>query len=177
VPRGLAEEKARKAIADDDAAAQRLAQENLRDERTSSESDCGCAAAALHPLPYGRRLRATYRRIRKFHHPSFSKLLSEHYGATVPWDSPLAIATWRRVTSFNGVVDVWLFRDIVINRNATLLVDAPTRSLWAGNISIHRTGRLVAQGGYLKIWANSINVLHNLSIEATGHAGPWLQRS
>jgi hypothetical protein len=174
VPRALPEEKVRRAIAEDDGGARQLAQETLRAARPLVEADCQCAPAASGPLPYGRQLRTTYTRIRRFHHPAFAELLSDHYGVEVAWDSPTVVNLWRWASSPEAIAVIALFGDITINRNATLLVDSTTKALWAANIWIHRTGRLVSQSGYLKIWAHSIRNLGNPVITDVVHTGPWL---
>jgi hypothetical protein len=154
VPRRLAEDKVRQAVADDDRAVF---------ERVSSCAPppalCNCNGGD-HAVPLGRTtpLRQAYNTARKSHHPALSRLLSDHLGTAVEWDAPLAATTRRWLTAIKArtVIVGVLLQDIVIHRNAQLSVAASAKSLMAHDIFIHRTGRLVQQGGYLRVWANSI---------------------
>jgi hypothetical protein len=85
-------------------------------------------------------------------------VLSNHYGTELEWDSHLAISVrgWASRFSKEALVTVALFRDIQIGRNARLDVDASSIELLARHIRIHRSGTLSHHGGYLRIWANSI---------------------
>ena len=154
-PRKLAEEKIRNAITADDDEVYKLAS-----IIPHSFTSCECEDQGANvKRPPRNRLRTAYNRIRKSHNPNLATLLSDHYSTRIDWDSPVAGITrkWIMYLLFNPIIIVSLFEDITINRNATLTVDASAKSLMAHNIWIHRTGTLNQQGGYLKIWANSIN--------------------
>jgi len=163
VPRRLAEDKVRHAVAEDD---------RVVFERVSScaqlPSPCGCSgsdhAAAGRTTP----LRHAYNAERKRHHPALARLLSDHLGAAVEWDSPVAATTrrWLTAAKASTVIIGLLLQDIVIHRNAQLSVAAAAKSLFAHDIFIHRTGRLVQQGGYLRIWANSIHRFNDIVVSA-----------
>ncbi len=165
VPRGLSEEKVRHAISMDDEEARNLADKLLD---TQARQRCSCENHQPQTSrSYGSDLRRLYTSTRNRYHPSLAKLLAEHLSARVEWDSPLPgiIRRWILFTDISLVSA--LFRDITINRGATLSVDKSARSLMAGTIWIHRTGRLVSQGSYLKIWAHAISSFTNVSIIQT----------
>lgn len=156
VPRRLAEEKVRQAIAADDAEVYELSGKMLQ----QSVRDCSCSSGGAHaPMSRGNPIRATYNNIRKRHNPALARLLSDHYGTQVSWDTPLPAILRKWVISLTLYPEIILacFGDVTVHKNATLAVAASTKSLMAWNIWIHKTGRLVAHGSYLKVWANSIN--------------------
>jgi hypothetical protein len=164
VPRRLAEEKLRQAIADDD----RTVYERVA-ACAQPPAPCGChgneaGAAPSRTTP----LRQAYNATRKSHHPALARLLSDHLGTTVEWDAPLAATTrrWLVAAKMRVVIVGVLLQDIVIHRNAQLSVAAAAKSLLAHDIFIHRTGRLVQQGGYLRIWANSIHRFNDILVSA-----------
>lgn len=176
VPRKLAEEKVRHAMAADDDEVYKLAS-NMPSSFTRN-CDCGGLDADA-ARSRGSSLRPTYNSIRKYHNPGLASLLSDHFGTHIPWDSPVAgvIRKWVIYPAIKPELIVVLLEDITINRNATLAVAPNTKSLMAFNIWIHHTGRLVQQGSYLKIWANSISVFRNFvgtTTTTTGHNIPWL---
>lgn len=174
VPRGLSEENVRKAIAGDDDETYKMAQTTFCQVR----HDCDCSEHRGHTAnPHrNKTLRSTYTAIRKSHNPNLARLLSDHYGTRMPWDSPIAgiVAKWTGYIEIvlDPLILVLFAQDITINRNATLAVDANAKSLMARDIKIHNTGKLVHQGGYLKVWANSISRLDNLFVGS--HVVPWL---
>ncbi len=174
VPRRLAEDKVRQAIAADDAEVHGLASKLL----AQPAGVCGCpksgaCTSASRPRP----LRTVYNSVRKRHNPSLAKLLGEHYGASMAWDDPGAaiMRKWLDAARWHREIIVAVLRDITIQRNATFTVAPSAKSLMARNIWIHPTGRLVGQGSYLRIWANSISrFLHAGAIEAVReHAPVW----
>jgi hypothetical protein len=177
-PRKLAEEKIRHAIAADDDEVYKLASTM---PQLFTRCDCGDQAAYAKRSP-GISLRTAYNSIRKNHNPTLAALLSDHLGTRIDWDSPIAGITrkWISYLRFSPEVIIGLFEDITINRNATLAVAASAKSLMAYNIWIHRTGRLVQQGSYLKIWANSVNSFRDfremVAVEVARKNGPpWLK--
>lgn len=153
-PKRLTEDKVRHAIAADDAEVYQLA---TRDLKVSSQG-CGCSGET-HRSP-GSAIRSAYNGLRNRHNPALSRLLSDLYQTDVAWDSPVSSVTRKWVGSLrlSPIIIAHLFGDIVIHRNATLSVAASSKSLLAWNIYIHKTGKLVSQGGYLKIWANSMRL-------------------
>lgn len=180
LPRRLEVDKLLSVIRMDDESAQRIAQEQSDRGGRAKPCGCGCDDEGADDEPYGRNLRRMTQNVRKGHHPMLANLLSDHYSARVHLDSSLAAVTWKWATSIEqqGSVSViaTLFRDITINRGATLRVDKASKLLMAGNIRIHRTGQLVYQGGYLKIWAHSIVAFNDFSEVANiDHIFPWLQ--
>lgn len=158
VPRGLSRDKVRAAIQTDDAEAYKLAVS----QPTAAGHDfgCGCQGHGTQANTFASTFKRSYTNVRKHHHPTLSKMLSDHLGSAIAWDSPVAsnVRKWSQYIEARSIIVIAaLFEDITINRNATLHVDAATKSLFAHNIWIHRSGRLVHKGSYLKIWANSLN--------------------
>jgi len=157
VPRKLAEDKVRQAMAADDAEMYDLAGKMFR----QSPCECGCSKRTMDvSQSRGSPIRMIYNRMRKRHNPALSRVLSDHYGTKISWDTPVP-AIVRKWVEFLLLrpeeIIIALLGDITIHRNATLAVAASSKSLLARNIWIHKTGRLVGQGSYLKVWANSIN--------------------
>lgn len=156
VPRKLAEEKVRQAMAADDAEVYDLAGKMLR----QSSGECGCSKGATHSsMLRGSPIRGVYNSIRKRHNPALARVLADHYGTQMAWDTPVPaiVRKWVVAVRLNPEIIIALLGDITIHKNAKLTVAASLKSLMAWNIWIHTTGRLVGQGSYLKIWANSIN--------------------
>lgn len=155
IPRRLAEEKVRQAVAEDD----RAVFDRVASCTPPPAASCGCGggegdAAISRTTP----LRRAYNSARNSYHPALARLLSDHLGTVVEWDSPLAATTrrWLFAAKLRVTVIGVLLKDIVIHRNAQLNIAAAAKSLYAHDIFIHRTGRLVQQGSYLGVWANSI---------------------
>jgi hypothetical protein len=164
VPRRVSEDKMRQAVAEDDRAVF---------ERVAScappPAPCGCSGSKDGAAPSRTTpLRQAYNTARKSHHPALARLLSDHRGTAVEWDAPLAATTrrWLVAAKSQVVIVGVLLQDIVIHRNAQLSVAAATKSLLAHDIFIHRTGRLVQQGGYMRIWANSIQRFNDIVVSA-----------
>jgi len=177
-PRKLAEEKVRHAIAEDDDEVYKLASTM---PQSFTRCDCGDQVANEKRLPRN-SLRTAYNSIRRNHNPSLAALVSDHLGTRIHWDSAIAgiARKWITYLRLNPVVIIGLFEDITINRNATLAVAANAKSLMAHNIWIHRTGTLVQQGSYLKIWATSINTFRDFTdavvVDVARKIGPpWLK--
>ena len=178
VPRKLAEEKVVKPMAADDAEVYKLA--SSMPVLPTRSCDCGGHGTDA-ARSRGSSLRSTYNSVRKSHNPALASLLSDHFGTSIPWDSASAgiVRKWSLYLRLKPEVIVLQLEDITINRNATLAVAPSAKSLMAYNIWIHRTGRLVQQGSYLKIWANSINYFRDfpstIAVEvARKIAPPWL---
>lgn len=175
VPRRLAEEKVRQAIAADDREVYELASRMPR----QSSGDCGCSESPTYAsTSRGSPIRTAYNSIRKRHNPTLSRVLADHYGSQITWDAAVtAIARkWTVAVKLNPEIILVLLGDITINKNATLAVAPNSKSLLAWNIWIHTTGRLVGQGSYLKIWANSVNRFPNFlniaAVEAARKIAP-----
>jgi hypothetical protein len=156
VPRGLRYEAIRTAIVTDDKAALQLAEARVR--QNAAHSTCHCDNNDRRTESFSESLRSTVRAIRRDYNPALAHLLSSHYGTEFSWDSTLAISVrgWTSRFVNHALVTVSLFRDITIGRNARLEVDATAIELLARHIWIHRTGTLSHRGGYLRVWANSI---------------------
>ncbi|HEV7376232.1 MAG TPA: hypothetical protein VGN95_16055 [Pyrinomonadaceae bacterium] len=95
------------------------------------------------------------------------------------WDSPVAgiVKQWTQYVDLaqRAAISIALLSDITINRGAILRVDQSTKALLVGTIWIHRTGRLVYDGGYIKIWARAIENLIDITTRITATADiPWL---
>lgn len=168
IPRRLSEEKLRQAVVDDD----RTVFERVSALHTlaGGASPCGCVGSS-HASDAASRaspLRLAYNAARKRHHPAVARLLSDHLGSEVDWDAPLAATTrrWFLSAKSRSVIVGVLLNDIVIHRNAQLSIAPAAKSLFAHDIFIHRTGRLVQQGGYLRIWANSIHRFNDIVVSA-----------
>jgi hypothetical protein len=159
VPRRLREQAVRAAIASDDQDALRLAQERVA-RGTAPAAACSCESGHHHPPSFSRDLKSTYRDIREDYHPALSRILSEHFGTEFAWDSTLAgsVGGWvRRLTARDLIVTTLIAKDITIGRRATLVLHERSTVLLARAVRIHRTGRLVHRGGFLRIWASSID--------------------
>jgi len=173
VPRGLKEESVRRAIADDDEEAYKIAQTRLY----NSPSGHGCECQPQKSSGPVSKLREQYASARQSFNPALARVLSDHLKTRIEWDNPIAgiVHKWVRHIEFaERAVNVAILNDITINRGATLRVDASTRSLLAGSIYIHQTGRLIFNGGYLKIWAHAISRLRTFAISTTALEDiPW----
>lgn len=169
VPRHLSEEKVRRAISADDAEVYQMA-----GRMVSAAPSCDCSGHALSAQASARMspVRSTYNRLRKHHQPALAAVLADHYGAQVAWDEPVSavVRNWASAVRTGPIIHIALLDDITINKNATLTVAAPAKSLLARNIWIERTGRLVQQGSYLKVWANSINRFRHLDLNLVATA-------
>jgi hypothetical protein len=169
VPRHLSEDKVRKAISADDAEVYQMASRTLS---LATPCDCSGHAASDQAAVRASPLRSAYNRLRKRHHPALAAVLADHYGTHVAWDEPVSsiVRNWTSAVRVGSLVHIALLGDITINKNATLTVASPAKSLLAWNIWIERTGRLVQQGSYLKIWANSMNRFRHFDLEAVNAA-------
>lgn len=156
IPRKLAEEKIRQAIAADDAEAFDLAGKMLRD----SGGDCGCMEkGARESTKQASPIRPKYNSIRKRHNPALARLVGDHYGVQMAWDEPL-VAILRHsllALAIGPEILTAVSGDIIIHRNATFAVSRASRLVMARNIWINKSGQFVSQSSYLRIWANSIN--------------------
>lgn len=175
VPRGLAEEKVRSAIAADENEAYKVAHTMLAN---SPAPNCTCQ----HPqttVVSGSNLRQHYASARKSFNPALARVLTEHLQTRVEWDSPIAsiVRNWMRFIEISqrSAISIALLNDITIDRGAVLRLDKSTKALFAGTIYIHRTGQLIYDGGYLKIWAHAISNLLTFATSATNLSNiPWL---
>lgn len=155
VPRRLAEEKVRQAIEADDSEAYALAGTMLG----RAPQPCSCHGRDPDPAAArGNPMRSTYNAIRRRHNPALARVLSDHYGTRMAWDGPVPsiVRKWAVAVARKPDVLVSLYENITIHQNATLSVVPAAKSLMAWNVWIHVTGRLVSQGSYLKLWANSV---------------------
>ena len=162
VPRTLAEEKVRQAMAADDDEGYDLAGKMLQ----QASGECACSREATHAATWrGSPIRGVYNRIRKRHNPALARVLADHYFTHMAWDSPVPAIVRKWVVALSLRLKpeslVALLGNITVHKNATLTVAASSNSLMAWNIWIHTTGRLVGQGSYLKIWTNSLNHFSN----------------
>jgi hypothetical protein len=89
-----------------------------------------------------------------------SRREGDHAARSLDRDSPIAgiVRGWVGYTEVAkaSIILIALMNDITIGRGAILRVDQGSKALYAGTIWIHATGRLVYDGGYLKIWARAI---------------------
>ena len=156
IPRGLRQDAIRTAILEDDKEAERLARERAPQQIEPHACDCNGHGARV--ASFSENLRATARSIRRDYNPSLARLLSSHYGTEFSWDSTLAISIrgWASRFARDSQVIVALLNDITIGPKARLQLDPKSTSLLARHIRIHRTGTLAHNGGYLRMWANSI---------------------
>ena len=160
VPRRLAEDKVRQALAADDSEVYELAGKLLQ----QPAGGCGCSDAGTQ----GSMLRASpvrgiYNAIRKRHNPALARVVADHYGTQMTWDAsvPVIVRKWTLAVSAKAQIVLAVIGNITINKNATLTVASSSKSLLAWNIWIHSTGKLKAQGSYLKVWANSVSRFPN----------------
>jgi hypothetical protein len=159
VPREIPEQELRQAIAADDETALETARETLL--RTPAHP-CSCIAKEGDGAqPYARVLKQAYVRARRMYNPALAQLMSRHQRASLAWDS-VAVASVRgwasrmEKTAFQPRVIAALFQDITVEKDATLVLDPDTSILFGRSIRIHKTGRIVHRGGYLRIWASEI---------------------
>ena len=160
VPRRLAEDKVRQALAADDGEVYDLAGKLLK----HPADGCGCSDAATQgPMLRTSPVRGTYNAIRKRHNPALARVVADHYGTQMTWDAsvPAILRKWMVAISAKPNIVVVVIGNITIHKNATLAVAPSSKSLLAWNIWIHSTGRLIAQGSYLKVWANSVSRFSN----------------
>lgn len=184
IPSGLDEEKIRNAISNDD-------DENYRIALTTpnwNTRKCSCEGHGTEDSKsVGQDFHFTYTNIRERYHPALANLLSEFYRTRISADSPLAsnikkfITKWDRLRYENNIAISTIFKDIVINRGATLIIPPINTSLLAHNIWFHQTANMIHQGGYLKIWASAIHtfkILRAEDFEAWSSEKPsWLIRN
>lgn len=155
VPRGLREDAVRQAIGSDEEQAYRTAAASLG----ALTHDCTCAPRRDR---LSDRLAATYRQARRSNNPALARMLSEHYQTDIAFHDPLPalVRNWVRYFDtkrhFDAGIATSLFTDVTIHRNAVLATDRTLKLFLAGTIWIHRSGQLLQQGSYLRIWAHTI---------------------
>lgn len=157
VPRRLNEERVRQAIGEDD----RELFKALADGGSLASGGCGCADKEPGHRPARSKttpLRASYNAVRSAHNPALARVMSDHLGTTIDWDTPAVavVRKWATTVKNKPTIVGLLLEDITINRNATLTIAASTRAMLVHDIFIHRTGTLQQQGGYMRVWANSV---------------------
>lgn len=173
VPRRLKMQTIREAISADDEQARNIGEQRMRQgearakapcgchgaEAATSASPCGCHGTSRTATSFSQDLRSMVQHVRHDYHPELARVLTNHYGIDFRWDSALAVSIHGWVRRFRPDIHVIvnMFEDITVGRNARLVLKAQSTSLLARAIQIHRTGTLVHRGGYLRIWANSID--------------------
>lgn len=160
VPRGLREEELKQAMSQDDRAAFETARE-ISSRGVAPSCACGATPDAAH-IPYGANVALTYAAVRKAFNPALAALLSTHQKTTFRWDSIHTQAVRGWLDRLNKVVAevpvlIALFRDIRVGHNSRVVLDPQCAQLFARGIYIHKTGTLVHQSGYLRIWASEIS--------------------
>lgn len=183
IPRKIAEDSLRSALRSDDAIAYELA---TKADHAALTSECGCSGSSNsrqgRPRSRGAAidLRAAYNQIRMFNHPSLARVLADHYQAEISWDDPIAASVHKWIQKFDSEVYrdrpilTALVEDVTIHRGGTLALESDMRSLYANNIRIHRAGRMIQRGNYVKIWASSVtSFLLELSTVVNAKAAPW----
>lgn len=156
VPRGLPEQALRQAIASDEEQAYRMAAASARPSRHG----CGCAPS--HDGGSG-HLADTYREIHRSNNPALARLLSDHYESRIAFHDalPVLIRNWVRYFDtkrhFDAGIVTSVLSDVTIHRNGVLATDRTLKTLLARNIWIHRSGQLMQQGSYLRIWAHTVS--------------------
>ena len=95
--------------------------------------DCSGHAASDQAAARANPLRSAYNRLRKRHHPALAAVLADHYGTHVAWDEPASsiVRNWTSALRVGSLVHIALLGDITINKNATLTVASPAKSLLA----------------------------------------------
>ena len=174
VPRKLTEDKVMKAIAEDDALAYKMAA-----RRFNPSAGCGCNHSESESNKVV-SLRSTYAGFRRRNNPTLAGLVSEKIGIQLDWDSslPSSVRKWAINARVGINIIALLLADITINRNSTLAIDAGTKSLWAHDIWIHRSGKMIQSGSYMRVWANSLNSFNNMIdasavVDLKKHGIPW----
>jgi hypothetical protein len=152
VPRGIKPSTLLKALeADDEQADEQMRSGSVapRQGGCGCGGQCGggCAQTADDP----------YRTIRRAYHPNLAQVLSNHWGVRLVSNDAAVKLTHKWLRTIGIVTVVNLFHDIAIGRDAVLTIDKKSRSLYARNILIARTGTLRHRGGYIKVWANAVD--------------------
>lgn len=160
VPRHIDEQAVRGAMAADDEDALRLAKDMVA-RRPLAVRPCDChgrSGTEAAPARFDVDLKGHYVQVRQSYHPALAKTLSAHYGTTFSYDSVLAstVRQWTRRLEARALIELALVQDITIGRGATLVLSDDTSVLLARSIRIHRSGKLIHRGGFLKVWATSI---------------------
>jgi hypothetical protein len=158
VPRRLKQQQVLDAIAEDDEQAFNLGSERMRKGQAAVAAPCNCHGDAHSAPTFAEELRDSVRHVRQSYNPALARVLSNHFGVEFRWDSMLAKSVRGWVRRYHPGIDIiaHLFEDITIGKNAKLVLTQASTSLLARAIRIHQTGKLVHSGGYLRIWANSI---------------------
>ena len=149
-PGGLSEAQVKRAIADDD-------MEALRTARTR----CGrwSEAPEPEPEPTDRALRAAYDEIRAAQNPHLARVMSEQTGVAHSWDDTSArvlAGAMTKLTLQPVFIPLMLVQDIVVQRDATLRIDAGISLLRARDIRLYVGAKLVLHGPYTKVICRSV---------------------
>jgi hypothetical protein len=171
VPRGLQEDAVRKAIRSDDERAGVIAEQRFAQ---SAPAGCGCCqcnghaqagveTSSMMTASAARRagLQSHVKSVRREVHTQLAALLSDHHRTRIDVGSAYVGRTFAAISAFDrrqlvSIISI-LFQDITIGAKSTLQLPAVQKSLYARNITIHATGRLITGGSYTKIWANAIS--------------------
>lgn len=156
IPRRLDENRVREAInADDDevlAAAMRRAGNGDRDCGCSSE-DGGTTRSSK--LAYSDDLRSMYSAMRRRYNPRLARILTENTGVFHNYDdiAPAVVTHWSKNwwSTPAMLLQLWLFMDVEVGANSTLVLGKSAKGLYCGDLRIHVGGRLVVKGSAVKI--------------------------
>jgi hypothetical protein len=179
VPRAASEDRIRAAMAaDDDATYQRVGDSSAG----AAPDDCGCSGSASETgsLSVRGASRRRYEQVRTFHNPALARELSEHYQTTLAWDDPVVAVVHKWVTKtgreayVNRPYLIGLFEDITVEKGATLSLEKGLTALYAHDVWIHRRGRIVQRGSYMKLWAATVSSFRDLpDIVKLESPAPW----
>lgn len=146
-PAEVTEAHVRAALADDD----------LEALRTSSRP-CNCTDAT-DEQSNASASRVAFDEIRATQHPHLARLFSEQTGIEHQWDSisvRVLAGAMSQLSLHELYLQLLLARDIVVQANASLLIDAGISLLRARDIKLHVGARLVLTGPYAKVICRSV---------------------
>jgi hypothetical protein len=155
-PHELSQDKIDDAIVNDNEESYKIA--NILDN--SIKNDCSCNRNISNKTSPS-NFEDIYRNIRKRSNFSLAKLFSKHYDRPILPDDPAPNRLRKLVTKLKNTVlagPAVIFEDITIESKGVLTLDPDIILLFARDIWIHRTGRLVSRGMNLNIIANSIKL-------------------
>ena len=152
-PKRLTEARVRQAIGDDDAEALRAMHESTR---LDPHEGCSCSSAQQSAAPI---IRNAYDRIRPQQHPHLARLFSGELGVHFQFDAiPVRVlaGALAQMQILPLLLELFLVRDIVVQRDATLTIDATVSLLRARDVKLFVGAKLVTTTPYLKVICRSV---------------------
>jgi hypothetical protein len=100
-----------------------------------------------------------YDRVRPLQHPNLARLFSDELGVHYQWDAiPVRVLAGAllRLQIVPLILELFLVRDIVVQRSATLTIDASVSLLRARDVKLFVDAKLVTTTPYLKVVCRSV---------------------